>query len=428
MKNLIGVVADDTTGANDIGIMFRKSNCTVKVVTYEENMDLQKDANVIIIDTDSRLDSPQLSYKKVYDATKILKKLGCTLYFKKTCSVFRGNIGPEFDAMLDALNEEFAVVILAFPKNGRTTIGGIHTVHGKLLEDSHFANDPVHPMKQSNLISILQGQTTRRVTGIDLSIVRMGAGSLRSKLEEVKKNYNYCIIDSETQEDLGIVAEACKDLKVLAGSSAIGEELPKYMKLELLDNPINMLKIQGSHGVLVVSGSLTPQTKLQVKHLIGSGVPAIVLDSRKIFSDFEIEKEMAHAFEEANALISKGKDVLVMADNNREIVLQTKEIGANKNLDSLTISKMVSAALAEVTERIVNQTGLQRLVIAGGDTAGTITRRLGIKGNYVLEEIETGVPSGLALGRNLLLVLKSGSFGNPEFLRDAIDHLKEMSK
>jgi uncharacterized protein YgbK (DUF1537 family) len=58
---------------------------------------------------------------------------------------------------------------------------------------------------------------------------------------------------------------------------------------------------------------------------------------------------------------------------------------------------------------------------------GTVSRKLGIKGNYVLEEIETNVPSGLAIGRNMSIVLKSGSFGKEDFLYKAIEHLKSIN-
>ena len=168
-------MADDTTGANDIGIMFRNNQYSVKIATFGEEKDQEVDSNVIIIDTDSRLDSPDLSYEKVYKATKTLNEMGCSLFFNKTCSVFRGNIGKEFDAMLDALGEEFAIISLAFPKNGRQTKNAVHTVHGKRLEESEFARDPVHPMHQSNLVAILQDQTNRRVTFIELETVRQGA-------------------------------------------------------------------------------------------------------------------------------------------------------------------------------------------------------------------------------------------------------------
>ncbi|MEN1969575.1 four-carbon acid sugar kinase family protein [Lentibacillus sp. N15] len=194
---MIGVVADDTTGANDIGVMFSKNKYSVKILPHDISLETKNDSDVLILDTNSRLDPPNDSYDKVYSSTKKLKEQGCSLYFNKTCSVFRGNIGMEFDAMLDALDENFAVVVLSFPKNGRKTIHGIHTVYGKLLEESEFANDPVHPMYDSNLVNILQKQTERKVSMVDIEKVRRGSKKLRETIEEQKDQTNYCIIDAE---------------------------------------------------------------------------------------------------------------------------------------------------------------------------------------------------------------------------------------
>jgi uncharacterized protein YgbK (DUF1537 family) len=90
---MIGVVADDTTGANDIGLMFNNNHYAVKVVTFDEEEQPSADqADVLVIDTDSRLDHLELSYDKVFKATRQLQQLGCKTYFNKTCSVFRGNL------------------------------------------------------------------------------------------------------------------------------------------------------------------------------------------------------------------------------------------------------------------------------------------------------------------------------------------------
>ena len=155
---MIGVVADDITGSNDIGIMFAKSGYLVHVYPYDafdtRCHDSDELPDVLILNTESRFDKPEVAYRKVYEATEVLKALGCTHFYKKTCSVFRGNIGMEFDAMLDALGHSFGVVVLGFPKNGRITKEGLHYVHGKLLEESEFRNDPVHPMLKSNLVDI----------------------------------------------------------------------------------------------------------------------------------------------------------------------------------------------------------------------------------------------------------------------------------
>jgi len=424
---MIGVVADDTTGANDIGIMFRKGGCSVKVVTYRDDLRLTADCEVLILDTDSRLDRPEVSYDKVFKATELLRSLGCTQYFNKTCSVFRGNIGAEFDAMMDCLGEKFAVIVLAFPKNGRQTKNGIHTVWGRRLEESEFAKDPVHPMRESNLVNILQKQTKRRVSLVDLSIVRKGARAVREALEERRSHSEYCIVDATEQSDLAIIAEAVRDFPVLCGSSALGEELPKFMQTGTEPDQLSKLRILDDNGVLVISGSLTPQTKAQVKHLIDGGMPVTILDSRNLIEAGRRLVEIRSAAEEAITLLQSGRDVLLMADNRDEIVEETKSKGALKGLDPLSTSKLISSALAEAAEIIVNSTDLKRLVVAGGDTSGTVCRGLGITGDYVLEGIEPGLPSGLAIGREMLIVLKSGSFGQPEFLEKAVKHLKQLT-
>jgi uncharacterized protein YgbK (DUF1537 family) len=281
-------------------------------------------------------------------------------------------------------------------------------------------------MRQSNLVEILQQQTSRNVTLVPLEIVRKGPIELRKEIEKQRGNYHYCIVDAENQSDLAILAEAIHDLSILCGSSAIGEELPKFIDKELVPTSLEDLIIDDPNGVLVISGSLTPQTRAQTAHLMNIGTSGIIFDSRKVFDVRLKVTEIERVTAGAVGVIKSGKNVLVMADNRQEIVDETKKLGKELHINEMTTSKMISAALAEVTQLIIEKTGLKRLVVAGGDTSGTVCRRLGIKGNYVLEEIETGLPSGLTLDRSMLIVLKSGSFGTPEFLETAVNHLKGL--
>ena len=76
--------------------------------------------------------------------------------------------------MLDALNEDFAGVVVGFPKNGRQTIDGIHYVRGVKLEESEFRNDPVHPMDRSSLVELLASQTKQRVGLVRYTVVGQG--------------------------------------------------------------------------------------------------------------------------------------------------------------------------------------------------------------------------------------------------------------
>ena len=65
----------------------------------------------------------------------------------------------------------------------------------------------------------------------------------------------------------------------------------------------------------------------------------------------------------------------------------------------------------------------ERLVVAGGETSGAVVDRLKIPGFLVGAEIAAGVPVLRAVGAedgDMLLALKSGNFGGPEFFSDAL--------
>jgi uncharacterized protein YgbK (DUF1537 family) len=78
--------------------------------------------------------------------------------------------------------------------------------------------------------------------------------------------------------------------------------------------------------------------------------------------------------------------------------------------------------MADIAEGLV-LAGVHRLVVAGGETSGAVVDRLRIPGFLVGEEIAAGVPVLRAVGAKngeMLLALKSGNFGGPEFFSDAL--------
>ena len=78
--------------------------------------------------------------------------------------------------------------------------------------------------------------------------------------------------------------------------------------------------------------------------------------------------------------------------------------------------------MADIAEALV-QAGVRRLIVAGGETSGAVVDRLQIPGFLVGEEIAASVPVLRAVGArqgDMLLALKSGNFGGPEFFSDAL--------
>jgi len=422
---LIGIIADDITGANDIGIMFAKADWQTEVYPHPINTKMGTFLpSALVVDTNSRLDSYEEAYHKVFTSTKSLQSLGINQFFNKTCSVFRGNIGAEFDAMLDALEAEFAVIVLGFPKNGRTTLNGLHYVHGKRLAESEFRFDPVHPMDDSDLTAILQAQTKRKVDSINIEVVEQGSEKLKQEIDKMRTQCNYLILDVKDQSSLKTIARVIKEEKIICGASGIAEELAIEMNKgehRTWSNTVPKLET----GVLCAAGSLMPQTYHQVEEMKRRGLPVFEMNTKLLFS----EQKSAHLEQLVTNLVTllkQGKDVLVHSSNQPEIVTETKQIGAGLGFSKTTISRIVSESLAFVVDETCKRTNVNRLLLAGGETSASVCSKLGIEGLTVWKEIEPGLPSCISLNEPArMLVLKSGSFGSRDFFAKAIHHLKE---
>lgn len=425
----VGVVADDVTGANDIGIMFGNGGFQSAVfpLSLIEGKDMAAETqglDVVIIDTDSRFDPAQIAARKVRRATKILQNLSCDRYFKKTCSVFRGNIGAEFDSMQDALKNLCAMVILGFPRNGRTTLDGVHYVYGEKLENSQFHNDPIHPMTQSFLPDILHQQSSKKVGVISFRDLDCGLSHVICKKEALKKECSYVVFDIRSQEDLRLVAAAVADEQMLCGSSAVGEMLPAVYRDICPEN------------VFVVVGSLTKQSLAQTRYLEKQGWRAFVLNADAVFDQNERAREeqrliesMTEAFgieKEEAFLTGKTRRILLRSEQENARIEAFKRRAAQLGMSRQESGRLISGSLCRVTREVLRRTGTRNLVVAGGDTSAAVCAQLQIYRMEIGREIEAGVSfmKGKSSLGNLNLVLKSGSFGSEIFLEKAAEGLE----
>ena len=418
------VIADDVTGANDIGIMYAKAGLTTLVYSYGDGKEQNYEAcDVLIVDTDSRFDNRKDAYRKVCDAVKRIPKAGVRQYIDKQCSDFRGNIGAEFDGMLDALNEEFAVVVLGFPNNGRTTVHSRHYVFGTLLEESQFRHDPVHPMKCSDLREILRGQTRRPVGAIHCELYDKGEQAVRDALERERVRGGYCIMDVRDNRDLEFLAGILKDEKIICGSSALSEYLAKVQTFPG-KCPVQCEQAADSKKIFCMAGSLTPQTVEQTAYMRQKGYPVFELDTRRLLEPQTYEEECKRMREAVEEAYVSGTFAMIHSMQEADRVEETKHLAAEKEIGNKAVSTLVSGALSEIAGAVTTNCGIRKFIVCGGDTSASLCTRLGIGGMRVLEEIETGLPTCQSVDAPYYqLVLKSGSFGSPEFIEKAVEKL-----
>jgi uncharacterized protein YgbK (DUF1537 family) len=121
---VLGVIADDFTGATDVASMLVRGGMrTVQAIGVPEGAAPHADAVVVALKSRSLPAAEAVSQSLA--ALRWLEAAGARQFYFKYCSTFdstpSGNIGPVAEALLDALGSDFAICCPAFPDNGRTS-------------------------------------------------------------------------------------------------------------------------------------------------------------------------------------------------------------------------------------------------------------------------------------------------------------------
>src|SRR5687767_4984989 len=97
---MLVVLADDFSGAAEIGGIAHRYGLRVEI---QLSLDVNSSADVIVLDTDTRVLSESDAIRKISDIGASMKTLrGSLRLFKKVDSVMRGHLVSEVNALLNA--------------------------------------------------------------------------------------------------------------------------------------------------------------------------------------------------------------------------------------------------------------------------------------------------------------------------------------
>ena len=416
---LLGVIADDFTGATDIaGMLVKGGMRTIQTIGVPQKGTIPDDVDAVVVALKTRSIPAKDAIAQSLDALRVLQAAGCVRFFFKYCSTFdstdAGNIGPVGDALLDALKAKQAIYCPAFPVNGRTIFFGHLFVGDVLLSDTHMRHHPLNPMTDSSLVRVLARQTKHKVGLVALKDVQAGSAVLRAALDKLgAENVRHVVVDAVADTDLGIIGEAIGDDLLVTGGSGVALGLPAaYRRRQLLPHKANadaLPKVAGAAAVL--AGSCSAATLGQIATFKG---PKLALDTDAICRGEPIgEKALAWAKDK----LGNGPILLSASDKPEAVkALQTK-YGVEKS------SQAIEKTMADLARRLV-ASGVGRLVVAGGETSGAVVGALDVTALRIGPEIDPGVPWTASIGKKpLLLALKSGNFGAPDFFTKAFELL-----
>ena len=426
---LLGAIADDFTGATDLANnLVRAGLRTVQAIGVPKT-GVAIDADAVVIALKSRTIPPAEAVAQSLDALRWLREAGCEQVYFKYCSTFdstpAGNIGPVTDALLDALHgpgRGFTIVCPAFPENQRTIFRGHLFVGDVLLSDSGMRDHPLTPMTDSNLVRAMQAQTRRRVGLVSYETVAAGADAIRARFAALQADgVGVAVVDAIGNADLLRLGEALAGMPLVTAGSGVAIGLPRnWLASGRLHAGAKADALPAASGLAaVVSGSCSVATNAQVRHWLDRGRPAFAVDPLAIASGSDVARA---ALDWALARIGAGP-VLVYATAAPEAVRAVQA-----KLGVAQAGELVERTLAAVARGLV-ESGVRRLVVAGGETSGAVVQALGVARMAIGPQIDPGVPwtaveSGVRPGETVHLALKSGNFGTTDFFDKAFAQLE----
>ncbi len=272
MIPLLGCIADDFTGATDLaGTLTLNGMRTVVMLGVPIGSSLDIDADAVVVALKSRNAPVGDAVASSVAAMRWLRDAGCRQFYFKYCSTFdstsQGNIGPVAEALMHECDTDFTVACPAFPANRRTVYNGYLFVGDVLLEESSMKFHPLTPMTDSNLVRLLQAQSTMAVGLIGYQTVSSGAEALRSAMRKARANgIGLAIMDAICEPDLGEIALACEDLPLLTGSSSLAGGIAEAFRrrgLIVSAKRADLMQQVGGYSA-IISGSCSAATQRQV--------------------------------------------------------------------------------------------------------------------------------------------------------------------
>jgi uncharacterized protein YgbK (DUF1537 family) len=425
-RALLGCIADDFTGATDLANMLVRGGMrTVQNIGVPASSETLE-ADALVVALKSRTIPAADAVAQSLAALDWLRAQGCRQFFFKYCSTFdstdAGNIGPVTDALLDALSANgnvnaFTIACPAFPENGRTIFRGHLFVGDTLLNASGMENHPLTPMRDANLVSVLQRQTRSKVGLVRYDAVARGVSAVRESFDTLRdEGVRMAIADAVSDADLYVLGEACADLTLITGGSGVALGLPaNFRRAGLLEEQGDAAQLPPVDGLsAVLAGSASKATNGQVAEWRATR-PAFRIDPLAAARGENVV-EQALAF--AQPYLDKAEPILIYATATPdEVKAVQRELGVNE------AGHLVESTLAAIA-RGLRERGVRKFVVAGGETSGAVVQALDVHTLRIGAQIDPGVPATATTGAEpLALALKSGNFGTTDFFEKALRRL-----
>ena len=440
---LLTYYGDDFTGSTDSMEALAKGGLRVALfLEPPEPEQLQgrfADLQAIGVAGVSRSLSPAEMDRELRPKLAGLKRLGAPLCHYKTCSTFDssarvGSIGRATEIGAEVFASPFVPIIVGAPALKRYMVFGnlfatVGTESYRLDRHPTMSKHPVTPMDEGDLRLHLARQTGKsmalmdllHLTGDDDTIDRRFELLLQDKPEIIF----FDILDDSHLAAAGriIWSRSGRQPLFVVGSSGVEYALTTHwQQTKQIAEPVPFVPPGPVDRAIIVSGSASPVTAGQIEWALAHGFRGIRLDSTNLVDPDQADSERMEVIRTALRALSRGESVVVYSANGPDdpAIKATAQRLDRLGLDPSETGSLIGAQLGRILRTLLEETGLRRSCIAGGDTASYAVRQLGLYALEVAMPTAPGSPLCRASADSpavdgLEIALKGGQVGQADY-------------
>ncbi|MEX3940081.1 3-oxo-isoapionate kinase OiaK [Paraburkholderia sp. BR10937] len=436
---LLAYYGDDFTGSTDA--MEAMTAAGIPTILFldtptPEALARFPDARCVGIAGSSRGRSAAWMRETLPQAFASLAALGAPVLQYKVCSTFDsspevGSLGAAIDIGTQSMPGNWSPMVIGAPRLKRYQVFGnlfaaVDGVGYRLDRHPTMSRHPVTPMDEADLRRHLARQTARRIELVDMLQLRAGEGAARVGMlcADDPPVVLIDVLDDETLAEAGrLVWEARGEGVFTASSSGLQYALAAYWRSRgWLPAAPSLPAASRVEAIGVVSGSCSPVTAAQIGWARQHGFHVDRLDLARALDPQAGPAEIERAAGAATQAIINGSSAVVHSAEGPDdpAVRGFDEIARRCGRTRQDAAREVGRALAEVMRRMLDCTGVSRVVVAGGDSSGEVASALGIDALSVAAGVAPGAPlcrawSSTAARDGLEIVLKGGQIGQADF-------------
>ena len=426
VRPLYAYYGDDFTGSTDV--LEALSLAGVRTVLFtgmpaEEHRREFAACQALGIAGESRSRPPQWMSERLPAIYRWLGALGAPVVHYKTCSTFDssariGSIGRALEIGRETLSPAFVPIVVAAPHLRRyLAFGNLFAAAGEEIHriDRHptMRSHPVTPMREADLRRHLGAQTPLSIGLVDLTAFAQGRAPA-ALAECLSRGDAAVLFDGVRQADLeetGRLLWQCATDSPLfcVGSSGLTYAfLSAWRRARVIVGEPAHTHAAPTDALLVMSGSCSPVTERQIRTALADGYRGIPLDVTRLLDESCGTTVAEMAIQEAVTHLRAGRSTIVYSALG-PLAPATQPSG-----------EALGCRVGALLRRILTQTRVSRVVLAGGDTSTHAVAQLGIHALTWAASLEPGAPLCRAHAQTpeldgLQLVLKGGQVGGDDF-------------